>query len=193
MSRMKFHNSKIWVMPDGMTYSDRRRAEAHCRKSGIAEGAVECFDSRAELSRWRELRLLERSGAISGLKRQVEFQLLPKQTVAEKERDVKEKRYITPDGNFFSSMEKAKRYCKSSRLPLQGITSHVFTRAVVRERVLEKSAMYTADFVYQDNASGELVVEDVKSAATRRERDYVLRRKLMLYFHGIRVKEVIER
>lgn len=39
----------------------------------------EVFDSKAEYRRWCELKLLEREGKISGLKRQVAFELLPAQ------------------------------------------------------------------------------------------------------------------
>lgn len=39
----------------------------------------EMFDSLAEHRRWCELRLLERAGKISGLKRQVTFELIPSQ------------------------------------------------------------------------------------------------------------------
>ena len=35
------------------------------------------FDSKAELTRWYELKLLERAGKVTGLKRQVSFQLIP--------------------------------------------------------------------------------------------------------------------
>ena len=38
---------------------------------------------------------------------------------------------------------------------------------------------------------GKLVVEDVKSEMTRHLPDYVMKRKLMLYVHGIKLKEVI--
>lgn len=37
------------------------------------------FDSKAEFIRWCELRLLERAGKISGLQRQVTFELIPTQ------------------------------------------------------------------------------------------------------------------
>ena len=37
------------------------------------------FDSKAEHKRWCELRLLEKAGKISGLKRQVTFELIPSQ------------------------------------------------------------------------------------------------------------------
>jgi ferredoxin-fold anticodon binding domain-containing protein len=35
------------------------------------------FDSQRELRRWHELKLLERAGKISELKRQVDFELIP--------------------------------------------------------------------------------------------------------------------
>lgn len=38
------------------------------------------FDSRREYSRWCSLRLLEKVGKISDLKRQVKYELIPKQT-----------------------------------------------------------------------------------------------------------------
>ncbi len=37
------------------------------------------FDSKAEFIRWCELRIMERTGKISGLKRQVTFELIPSQ------------------------------------------------------------------------------------------------------------------
>lgn len=47
----------------------------------------------------------------------------------------------------------------------------------VVERTDEKAAHYTCDFQYTQD--GVLVIEDAKSEATRKEKDYVLRRKLM--------------
>lgn len=38
------------------------------------------FDSKKEFIRWCELRIMERGGKISGLKRQVKYELIPKQT-----------------------------------------------------------------------------------------------------------------
>jgi hypothetical protein len=53
------------------------------------------------------------------------------------------------------------------------------------QRTLEKECSYIADFVYEEN--GIEVVEDTKGIKTK---DYIIKRKLMLYVHGIRVKEV---
>lgn len=57
-----------------------------------------------------------------------------------------------------------------------------------KERVcIEKSVVYIADFVYIDNDTGEKVVEDAKGARTK---EYVIKRKLMLYLKGIKIKEI---
>ena len=52
---------------------------------------------------------------------------------------------------------------------------------------MERAVSYVADFVYVDCATGETVVEDAKGVRTK---EYVIKRKLMLWVHGIRVKEV---
>ncbi len=55
------------------------------------------------------------------------------------------------------------------------------------KRCIEKSVVYKADFVYTEN--GKTVVEDTKSEATKTT-EYIIKRKLMLYIHGIRIKEI---
>jgi len=50
-------------------------------------------------------------------------------------------------------------------------------------------AHYTADFQYVRD--GKTIVEDVKSKITREEKDWILRRKLMLYVNGIYVEEIV--
>lgn len=52
-------------------------------------------------------------------------------------------------------------------------------------KVLEKEVAYYADFVYTEN--GTEVVEDVKGVRTE---VFKIKRKLMLYVHGIRIKEL---
>ena len=54
-------------------------------------------------------------------------------------------------------------------------------------KLLEKEVSYVADFVYTDLKSGKKIVEDVKGAKTK---DYIIKRKLMLYVHGIQIREV---
>ena len=57
----------------------------------------------------------------------------------------------------------------------------------VRGKCLERECSYIADFVYEDIKTGEIVVEDTKGFKTK---DYIIKRKLMLYTHGIKIKEV---
>ena len=45
---------------------------------------------------------------------------------------------------------------------------------------------YVADFVYLDE-QGKTVVEDAKGVRTK---DYIIKRKLMLWLHNIRIREV---
>lgn len=60
-------------------------------------------------------------------------------------------------------------------------------------RLLEKECSYIADFVYTDNATSKEVVEDTKGYRDPSSAGYakfVIKRKLMLWIHGIKVKEV---
>lgn len=52
-------------------------------------------------------------------------------------------------------------------------------------KMIEKECAYIADFVFEEN--GKTVVEDTKGFKTK---DYIIKRKLMLYIHGIRINEV---
>ena len=54
-------------------------------------------------------------------------------------------------------------------------------------KLIERKVSYIADFVYKEN--GKTVVEDVKSVATQTEK-FIIKRKLMLYIHGIKVRIV---
>ena len=53
------------------------------------------------------------------------------------------------------------------------------------KRLVEKECSYFADFVYEQD--GKQIVEDTKGVKTK---DYIIKRKLMLYTHGIRIREV---
>lgn len=53
-------------------------------------------------------------------------------------------------------------------------------------KLLENELSYIADFVYLDK-EGNTIVEDTKGFRTT---DYIIKRKLMLWIHGIRIREV---
>ncbi len=55
-----------------------------------------------------------------------------------------------------------------------------------KKKCIERACTYRADFVYFDERTKELVVEDTKGFKTK---DYIIKRKLMLHEHGIRIKE----
>lgn len=55
----------------------------------------------------------------------------------------------------------------------------------IKGDLIEREVSYIADFVYVEN--DKTVVEDAKGMRTR---EYILKRKMMLYFYGIRIKEV---
>ena len=115
-------------------------------KKTVVDGMV--FDSLKEARRYGVLKALEKAGEIQGLRRQVEFLLIPEQ----REPDTIGKR-----------------------------------GGVHRGKIIERKCCYVADFVYMRNQPHELVVEDAKGIRTH---DYIIKRKLMLHIHGIRVKEV---
>lgn len=53
-------------------------------------------------------------------------------------------------------------------------------------KVVERACTYRADFVYFDS-KGNMHVEDTKGFRTP---DYIIKRKLMLKVHGIRIEEI---
>lgn len=118
-------------------------------KTRTSDGIL--HDSQKEAMRWCELKMLERAGKITDLKRQVEFELIPDQ------------------------FETYERYGKRGNRLKDGI------------KVIERRVCYVADFVYTDLATGQTVVEDTKGVRTK---DYIIKRKLMLAVHKIRVTEV---
>lgn len=111
------------------------------------------FDSKRECFRYIDLKFLEDCGAISNLRRQVKYELIPTQR------------------------EKSTKVYKKGRKkgqPKEG-------------KIIEKAVTYIADFVYTDTTTGKEVVEDAKGMRTK---DYIIKRKLLLYIHGIKIQEV---
>lgn len=113
------------------------------------------------------------------------------------------------DGIEFDSKKEADRYCELRYLQMAGLISNLELQKEFElipaqyetferygkngrrlkdgKKCLEKSVVYKADFVYTEN--GKTVVEDTKSTATK-TKEYIIKRKLMLYVHGIRIKEI---
>lgn len=99
------------------------------------------------------------------------------------------------DGITFDSKLEARRYSELKLLERAGeitdlqlqVKYTLIPSQKLNGKVVERAVTYTADFVYVLKSSGETVVEDTKGMKTDK---YILKRKMMLYFHGIRIKEV---
>jgi len=116
------------------------------------------------------------------------------------------------DGIEFASRKEANRYAELKMLeqtgeirnlkiqekfvliPAQREPDIVGARGGVKKgKVIEQELSYVADFVYTVAETGEQVVEDVKGykqSDAAAYRVFTIKRKLMLYLKGIRIKEV---
>jgi hypothetical protein len=100
-------------------------------------------------------------------------------------------------GLKFDSKKEAKQYEKLKVLELIGEISDLQTQVKFslipsqyegigkRRKCLERECSYVADFVFYRN--GTLVVQDTKGFRTA---DYIMKRKLMLHVHDIRIEEI---
>ena len=87
-------------------------------------------------------------------------------------------------------IEDLQRQVKYILIPTQREPDTVGKRGGIKKgKLIEKECAYWADFVYKDKTTGKIVVEDVKSDITRTT-EYKIKRKLMLYVHNIRIREV---
>ena len=184
----------MYIVP-GTDHKFRTQHDAryYCEQHGIDYGLVEVYDSDKEYERWLVLLQEQEDGLISDLRRQVEYEIIPAkyESVFVKNKTVKRWKlehdvpFLEPE--ILNTRKEAEAKCRRWNLPLKNISSFEQSVQVHKTVCIEKNAVYTADFVYRKD--GELVVEDVKSDVTRKEKDYVLRRKLMLHVHGIRILE----
>ena len=102
------------------------------------------------------------------------------------------------DGQTFDSKKEARRWIELKMMERAGLITDLNRQFPIKllpsqkdekGKVIERPVRYVADFVYTDKQTGKMIVEDVKSEATR-TKEYILKRKLALYFHGIRIREV---
>ena len=110
------------------------------------------------------------------------------------------------DGIEFDSKKEARRYVILKDLQQRGQISDLKTQVkyvlipaqrepdivgpkggITKGKLLERECAYIADFSYFDERTNQMVVEDTKGFRTA---DYTIKRKLMLYVHGIKIKEV---
>lgn len=97
------------------------------------------------------------------------------------------------DGVTFDSKKEAKRYQELRILEKAGeikdlrrqVKFELIPSQRIDGRVAERAVEYRADFVYIQD--GKQVVEDTKGFRTK---DYIIKRKLMLYRYGIKIHEI---
>lgn len=95
---------------------------------------------------------------------------------------------VVLDGIKFDSQKEANRYVELRYRKLAGEIKYLELQVVFELEVKgEVIASYVADFVYEEK--GVMIVEDVKSPATRKNRVYRLKKKLMKSIHGIDIRE----
>lgn len=119
------------------------------------------------------------------------------------------------DDKEFDSKKEANRYCELKMLEKAGQitdlelqkvfvlvpaqyeeTNEVYSKGAKKGqpkqgKCIEQAITYKADFYYKEN--GKEVVEDVKGyrdPASGAMSRYIIKRKLMLYVHGIRIREI---
>lgn len=100
---------------------------------------------------------------------------------------------VTANGLVFDSKKEYNRWCELALLQKAGqvtdlqrqVKYELIPSQRIDGKVAERACTYIADFVYREN--GKIVVEDTKGFKTK---DYIIKRKLMLWVHGIRVREV---
>ena len=102
------------------------------------------------------------------------------------------------DGLKFDSRKEANRWCELQLMQkageiyeLQRQVPFVVLPAQRDEngKLIEREVKYVADFTYREKGVNRLVVEDTKSKATKTP-EYIIKRKLMLYRLGLRIREV---
>ncbi len=116
------------------------------------------------------------------------------------------KKIETEDG-VFDSKKEADRWDELRKKEVKGDISNLrrqvpyllLPKQYVNGRLVERKLEYVADFVYERN--GETIVEDVKPTdkngnvsayykKTAAYKSFVYKRKMMLYFHHIQIKEI---
>jgi glycosyltransferase A (GT-A) superfamily protein (DUF2064 family) len=96
----------------------------------------------------------------------------------------------TADGIVHDSRKEARRWCELKLLEKAGKITDLQRQVkyeLIPKQEGERACSYVADFVYHDVDSNKKVVEDTKGKKTK---DYVIKRKLMLYVHGIKIREI---
>lgn len=105
------------------------------------------------------------------------------------------RKVVTKDGEVIDSKKEAKRLRELKLLERAGVITDLQTQVkfelippqIRSDGTAERACAYVADFVYHQD--GQRIVEDVKSCITAERPDYIIKRKLMLFVHGVTIRE----
>ena len=102
---------------------------------------------------------------------------------------------ITVNGQVFDSKKEANRYQELLLLEKAGVIKNLSRqvkfvlipsqRDEATGKVIERECSYRADFEYTED--GKTIVEDVKGFRTK---EYIIKRKLLLWLYGTKIREV---
>lgn len=101
---------------------------------------------------------------------------------------------ITVNGQVFDSKKEANRYQELLLLEKAGVIKNLSRQVKFvlipsqrdeNGKVIERECSYKADFTYEEGI--KTVVEDVKGYRTK---EYIIKRKLLLWQYGIRIREI---
>lgn len=100
------------------------------------------------------------------------------------------RKVTTSDGIVHDSKREASRWVELKLLERVGDITDLQRQVkfeLIPKQEGERAVYYIADFVYTDLRTGKTVVEDTKGVRTK---EYIIKRKLMLYVHKLKIKEI---
>ena len=103
------------------------------------------------------------------------------------------------EADFYSTLlyrEKANEVCDIERQVTFELIPNQYETEIIelksgktkeRKKLVERAIKYIVDFIYFDKLLNQKVYVDVKGLRTK---DYIIKRKLMLYMTGIKIEEM---
>lgn len=89
-------------------------------------------------------------------------------------------------GVTFDSKKEANRFIELQMLQKANVIKDLKRQVkfqIIPKTTTERAAYYVADFVYFDSKKQKTIIEDVKSAITKKNPVYILKRKLIKYLY----------
>lgn len=146
-----------------------------------------------QLEQWLNGKSIPSKTYINKINDLVGVDLSYKSNLTKRERKYNNQKPVV-DGITFDSLKEANRYCELRSLQKIGEISNLRRQVKYvlipsqkdeNGHCVERECAYKADFVYEKDS--QIIVEDTKGVRTS---DYVIKRKLMLFIHHIKIREI---